>query len=200
VGYKDMASIIKPREGKRFSVNTFTIDSGDIITCMYCGVRPGKYARLVDTEKHECVMSNTQMEQHTNMEFIRNAHGDVLIGGLGIGMILLAIQDLPQVNSILVLEKYQEVIDLVADQLPLNDKVKIIQADIFEYEPTQKFNTIYLDIWNNANNRTIYEKEQRPLRMRYRKYLVPKKEDANRWIDCWMYKHNRDEDFSWGMY
>ena len=96
------------------------------------------------------------------------------------------------------MEKYQEVIDLVKDQLPLNDKVRIIQGDIFEYEPEDKFNTIYLDIWNNANSRRIYETEQRPLRMRYRKYLVTKAEDENRWIDCWMYKHNRDEDFSWG--
>lgn len=78
------------------------------------------------------VMSDTMMEKRTNREFCDEAHGDVLVGGLGIGMILMAIQDNPAVNSITVLEKHQEVIDMVAQQLPLNKKVKIICADVFE--------------------------------------------------------------------
>lgn len=192
--YKDMAKIIEPCEGKRFKVDVFNVPKYD----WYNGVYAGNYARLTDKELHQCVMSNTQMEQYTNAEFVNNAHGRVLIGGLGIGMILLAIQDKPEVSEILVVEKYQEVIDLVRDQLPLNEKVTVVASDIFEYVPEGKFNTIYLDIWNNANDRQLYEREQRPLRMRYRKYLVSKAEDEKRWIDCWMYKHNRDEDFSWG--
>lgn len=199
--YKKMSTILKPREGERFKVSIFTLDTKkDFFACMYNGIRPGTYARLTDKKTHECVMSDTQMEQETNREFVSHAHGKVLIGGLGIGMILLAIQDKPEVTEVLVVEKYQEVIDLVKDQLPLNDKVKVIQGDIFEYEPEDKYNTIYLDIWNNANDRSIYEDEQRPLRMRYRKYLVPRLEDADRWINCWMYEANRDGNFSWGMY
>ena len=41
-------------------------------------------------------MSNTYMERWTNMNFCDYAHGDVLIGGLGIGLIILAIQDNPE--------------------------------------------------------------------------------------------------------
>lgn len=62
-----------------------------IFLCVYNGIQPGTYARLTDKEAHACIMSNTQMEQVTNREFVKNAHGKVLIGGLGIGMILLAI-------------------------------------------------------------------------------------------------------------
>ena len=69
------------------------------------------------------------------MNFCTHAHGDVLIGGLGIGLIILAIQDNPEVHSITVIEKNQEVIDMVATQLPLNEKVKIIQADVFLWKP-----------------------------------------------------------------
>lgn len=194
--FPDMGKIITERKGARFEVGPFTIEKNNF-SAWRQNIRPGTYARLVDKELHACVMSDTLMERYTNMDFVEHAHGKVLIGGLGIGMILLAVQDKPEVTKIVVLEKYQEVIDLVKDQLPLNDKVEVICADVFDYEPTEKFNTIYLDIWNNANSRDIYE-EQRPLRMRYRKYLVKKSEDAERWIDCWMYKHNRDEDFSWG--
>ena len=154
--YKDMATILKPREGKRFKVSTFTLDyETDFFVCIRDGIKPGTYARLTDKETHQCVMSNTRMEQVTNREFVMNAHGKVLIGGLGIGMILLAIQDKPEVDSILVVEKYQEVIDLIKDQLPLNNKVTVIQGDIFEYEPKDKYNTIYLDIWNTMNDRRI---------------------------------------------
>lgn len=196
--YPKMADIIKEREGERFKVDTFEITYDNVWIMLSQGISPGKYARLIDKAEHACVMSDTQMERQTNWEFVEKAHGKVLIGGLGIGMVLLAIQDKPEVTSILVVEKYQEVIDLVKDQLPLNDKVTIIQGDIYDYVPEEQFNTIYLDIWYNANSRAVYE-EQRPLRMRYRKYLVPKSEDENRWIDCWMYKHNRDGDFSWGI-
>lgn len=198
--YPKMAEVLNPAEGDRFKVDVFEITNENFRAIFHDGISPGKYARLVDKELHECVMSDTRMEQVTNGDFVLNAHGKVLIGGLGIGMVLLAIQDKPDVEEIVVVEKYQEVIDLVRNQLPLNNKVRVVCEDIFEYEPEQKFNTIYLDIWNNANDRLIYEREQKPLRMRYRKYLVSKEDDPDRWIDCWMYKHNRDEDFHWGMY
>lgn len=38
-------------------------------------------------------------------------------------MIIMAIQDKPEVNSITVIEKNQEVIDLVASQLKFNEKL-----------------------------------------------------------------------------
>lgn len=50
-------------------------------------------------------------------------------------MIIMAIQSKDTVKSITVVEKYKEVIDLVASQLPFNDKVRIINADVFEWKP-----------------------------------------------------------------
>lgn len=78
-------------------------------------------------------MSDTNMEKRTNSDFCINAYGDIIIGGLGIGMIIMAIQDKPEVNTITVIEKNQEVIDLVASQLNFNDKVNIVCADVFEW-------------------------------------------------------------------
>lgn len=34
-------------------------------------------------------------------------------------------------------------------------------------------------------NEDVYNKQMKPLIKRYRKYLVPKAEDENRYIDCW---------------
>ena len=47
---------------------------------------------------------------------------------------------------------------MIQKQLPLNEKVKIINEDVFNYKPTQKFNTIYMDIWNYIN-KDVYENE-----------------------------------------
>ena len=129
-------------------------------------------------------MSDTDMEKRTNAAFIRNSHGKVLIGGLGIGLIILAIQDKEEVEQIIVVEKNKEVIDLVGSQLPLNSKVAIVNDDVFEYKPDLKYNTIYMDIWNYINE-DVYREEMKPLINRYRKYLVPQSEDENRYIDCW---------------
>lgn len=129
-------------------------------------------------------MSDTPMEKETNYSFLEHAHGDVLIGGLGIGMILLAIQDKENIESITVIEKEADIISLVGQQLPLNEKVKILQGDIFEYVPEQRYHTIYIDIWPYINSE-IYRNEMRPLISRYRKHLVQKSKDPDRYINCW---------------
>ena len=60
----------------------------------------GEYVRLLING--QCAMSNTPMEKFTNQSILRNAHGKVLIGGLGIGLTLLPIADKTNVSDILV--------------------------------------------------------------------------------------------------
>ena len=129
-------------------------------------------------------MSNTPMEKRTNSEFITKANGDVLIAGLGIGLIVLPIQDKENIKSITIIEKQQEIINMVASQLPLNNKVNIICDDIFNYIPNKIYDTIYLDIWPYVNS-DIYKEEMLPLKNKYRKYLVSKNKNPNRFIKCW---------------
>lgn len=179
--YKDMEAILQDRKAGDFELSHFSIESNDLYALLH-GMPNGKYIRL--THRGSVVMSDTGMEKRTNSAFCRKAHGKVLIGGLGIGLILLAVQDKEDVEHIIVIEKNQEVIDLVADQLPLNDKVEIVNGDVFDYVPQDKYNTIYMDIWNFINS-DVYEKQMKPLMSRYRKYLVKKTEDAERYIDCW---------------
>lgn len=179
--YANMAEILKDGKTGDFELSHFEIGENNLYA-MFHGIPCGKFVRLV--HNGSVVMSDTDMEKRTNANFVRNAHGKVLIGGLGIGLILLAIQDKPEVEKIVVVEKHKEVIELVKDQLPLNGKVEIINADVFEYMPQEKFNTIYMDIWNFINT-DVYRDSMKPLIVRYRKFLVPKQEDNNRFIDCW---------------
>ena len=179
--YKDMTEILKDGKVGDFELAQFEIGTNDMYAMLH-GIPGGKFVRL--THRGEVVMSNTDMEKRTNTSFVLNAHGNVLIGGLGIGLIILAIQDKEEVKQITVVEKNAEVIELVGNQLPLNSKVNIVHDDVFDYKPLFKYNTIYMDIWNYINS-DIYNQQMKPLISRYRRYLVPKSEDENKYIDCW---------------
>jgi len=185
--YKDMAGLIKDREIGDWNLTHFTIDPDNLGAKMQ-GIAPGTYVRLMN--KGEIVMSNTNMEKRTNSDFCYHVHGNVLIGGLGIGMIVLAIQDKEEVKSITVIEKNQEVIDMVASQLNFNDKVKIVHADVFEWKPDKgiKFDVSYMDIWNWVNE-DIYEKEMKPLKRKFTRFLKPTTENPKRYNKCWAEFH-----------
>lgn len=109
-----------------------------------------------------------------------------VVGGLGIGMIIMAIQDKPEVKSITVIEKNQEVIDMVASQLDFNEKVNIICADVFEWKPERgvKYDMAYMDIWNWINE-DVYKKEMQPLKRKYARFLRSKDINPNRFNECW---------------
>lgn len=191
--YRDMVSLLSPAVNGDFAIEHFEITDHDIRAILK-GIMPGKYVRL--SRSGSVVMSDTMMEKRTNREFCGKAHGDVLVGGLGIGMILMAIQDNPAVNSITVLEKHQEVIDMVAQQLPLNEKVKIICADVLEWKPEngQRFDCIYMDIWDYINS-DIYRNEMKPLKRKYGHYLKSIQESPKRFNTCWAEwyaKNNRE--------
>lgn len=181
--YKNISELLQERELNGWKLQKFKIES-DNIRARFDGITPGKYIELL--HNGECVMSDTNMEKRTNSDFCINAHGDIIIGGLGIGMIIMAIQDKPEVNTITVIEKNQEVIDIVASQLNLNDKVNIICADVFEWKPERgvKYDMAYMDIWNWINE-DVYKKEMQPLKRKYARFLRSKKENPRRFNKCW---------------
>jgi hypothetical protein len=178
-GFRRMAEILKPAQSEHFMVDIFEVTQKDVDVVRlrdlmnrrgeYYGFEPGKYARLSHREANgsrgATIMSDTWMEQQSNLEFVRQARGNVLIAGLGIGMVLLAIQDKPEVNYITVVEKEAEVIELVRSQLPLNGNVTIVNQDIFDFKPDTLYDTIYFDIWDGitADNYPEMKKLHRKL-------------------------------------
>ncbi len=143
----------------------------------------GQYAQLL--VGHELMMSDTSMERRSNREFVYRAHGQVLVAGLGLGLILFAIADKPTVEHITVIEKYQDVIDLVgpAVKAKLGDKVTIICADIFEWKPPKgtKWNCVYFDVWPSICLDNLGE--MATLHRRFAKCLD--RADAGCWMDSW---------------
>jgi hypothetical protein len=184
--YYPMHEILNEGQMGDFRIEKYTIEK-DNFAAMMSGIPTGSYIRLRDT--FDCVMSNTPMEQRTNRDFIRYANGDVFIAGLGIGLIVLPVQEKENVRSITILEKFPEVIELVGKQLPVNAKVKIVQGDVFNYEFPKgtKFDTIYFDIWNYVNS-DVYE-EMKLLKKKYRKYKRFSTENPNVYMACWAEYH-----------
>jgi hypothetical protein len=145
----------------------------------YC--RPGTYCRLIVDGR--LWMSDTQMEHRTNYEVVREARGNVLIAGLGIGMILQPILKKPEVKRVIVIEKYTDVITLVKPTLK-SKKVALVEGDIYEWLPEKgtKFDAIYFDIW--AEQSTDCLKEMTKLHRRFRPFMA-----KDGWINSW----RRDE-------
>jgi len=105
-------------------------------------LKPGNYKRLY--VNGVLMMSDTPKERHDHFEFIRNAKGHVLINGLGMGCCLASVID--KVDSATVIEKSQDVINLIGKHFP---KAEIICADAFEWKPKKRYNAVWHDIWSD---------------------------------------------------
>lgn len=139
-------------------------------------------------KEEEVIMSDSTMEQQSNKDIIRRAHGDVFIAGLGLGMILLPILQKPEVKSVTVVELYPDVIELVHPYIAENDsenKLTVIQDDILHMESIgidTKYDVIYFDIWNTIC--TDNWEDIKMLKRKFRKLL--NKEDPQNYIGAWM--------------
>lgn len=141
-------------------------------------VTPGRYVRLV--VGNTMMMSDTEMEHRTNRVILRKATGHVLITGLGIGMILVPLLQKPDVLSVTVVEKYQDVVDLIlpAIQKALPEeskKLQVVVRDVLEWKPKKgelrdRFDVIYHDIWPNITAGNL--PEMALLKRRYAKKLA----------------------------
>lgn len=81
-------------------------------------------------------------------------HGRVLVGGLGLGMAANMIAAKPDVKSVTVIEKEQDIIRLVDGTL--DPKVVVVQADVLGYldqVPRDQFDAAYYDTWYSTARR-----------------------------------------------
>lgn len=100
------------------------------------------------------MMSNTQLEYRTNRSFVESAHGDVLVVGLGIGMLIRPLAERKEVKTITVLEKEPDVIALVKPHYRDVEKLRVYEADAFDFEPDDlmgqrpdRWDSVMIDIW-----------------------------------------------------
>lgn len=167
--YKNMCEILQEKQQGVACLQKYEARG---FVAMRDGIAQGEYIKL---KIDGClVMSNTSMEKRTSADFVINAEGDVFICGLGIGLVIMPLLEKKSVKTITVVEKYQDVIDIVLPQIQDYDKenkLNVICDDCFEYIPEKKYDTIFIDIWAYINS-DVYKEEMLPLKRKYRKYLT----------------------------
>ena len=104
------------------------------------------------------IMQDTTKEFRECQEFVNNATGDVLVAGLGLGCIHIPLLNNLNVSSVTIVEKYQEVIDLVWSHCPKDDRFRIIHDDIYTWTPDRHFNVGWFDSWigEDVTNQKLY--------------------------------------------
>ena len=146
-------------------------------------VPEGRYAQLF--VKQTLMMSDTPGERDSNDELLRNARGDILIAGLGMGTVLFPIFALPHVRTVTVVEKHTDVIQLIEtplrEKLQVGERLLIQQGDIFDWTPPRgaRYDAIYFDIWPDICSSNLREMKQ--LHQKFRR----RRRNGWSWMESW---------------
>jgi len=123
-------------------------------------ISPGTYTMLTRNDAG-IIMSDTEAEVRDHLGFMQRAEGNVLIAGLGIGVVLQACLKNPKVTAVTVIEKSQDVYDLAADHYLKMEPVRlqIYLADIFEWNPPKgvHYDWAWFDIWDSLCSDNLVE-------------------------------------------
>lgn len=189
MSFPDMKTLVPARKHGRAEVIHRTVTPLESMQSMFSGnggyyCPEGTYAVLHVGDTLE--MSDTRHERITNFEIVRQARGNVLIAGLGLGMILHPILAKPEVTHVTVVERERDVIRLIAPTLPLKrrdngvSRWTIEHGDIDTWRPADdtRYNTIYFDIWPTVSLDNY--PQMKALVRAFRKYRAP-----GAWVRCW---------------
>lgn len=180
-GFPEMAKLIKPAKVGCAEVTHYTVTKLDVLRELMHGGPCEEGTVAILRVNGKTMMSDTRHERLTNWEVRHKAQGNVLIAGLGIGMVLHAIVPKDEVRAVTVIEKEPDVIKLISPSLPKSYKLKVVCADIFDWRPPEgaKFDCIYFDIWADASNGAATP-DRRKLSARFKKYKA-----QNGWMGSW---------------
>lgn len=124
----------------------------------------------------ELIMTSTEFELLTNKPFLDVSFGDILIFGLGLGMIIYPLLEDSSIHSITVIEKEQELINYIGDKIKEkdnNNKVSFVLGDVYDYHEVmsndKKYDVIFFDYWHNLTMNNIDELEN--IKNNYRIFL-----------------------------
>lgn len=113
-------------------------------------IEPGKYTKLVHNNR--IIMSDTPDEIQDHAPAIYRAKGLCRVHGLGLGMVVTAMLEKPEVERVDVVELEPDVISLVAPTLKekYGSRLNIIQGDVLAIKPLPNergYSVIWHDIW-----------------------------------------------------
>jgi len=129
-------------------------------------IESGTYTRLM--RNGEVVMSDTPTEIGDHLWFMQDAMGNVLLNGLGLGVVLNGVLLEDRVEKVVVNEISEDVIKLIAPHFK-DSRITINHADAFTWKPSLRFNFVWHDIWDNICEDNL--KDMKRLHRKYGHYL-----------------------------
>lgn len=126
-------------------------------------------------------MTDLPIEQQQHRNALSRMRGDVLVGGLGLGLAANWLAASPEVESVTVVEISKEVVHLVGPHLrDPRGKIRVVRQDLFKYLKGHRisFDWAFYDIWQSDGEGTFFETVC-PLR----KASIPFVEDSR--VVCW---------------
>lgn len=165
---------------KHFKISVDAARFENLRSSMHGGGRrdimPGDFVGLFRGK--QVIMSNTPAEVQDHVEIVNKAHGQVLIAGLGLGLVTMACLTKDDVDRVVVVEKSPDVIRLIEPTLRLSHKERlvIIEDDIFSFKPSSNFDVAWFDIWDYLCTDNLQEYEK--LKRRFRRHCE--------WMGFWV--------------
>jgi len=188
--WEQMVDVVPPGKQGIAEVRHVVVDEFSARSAAARGeyLRPGTLAQLY--VKGGLMMSDGAQERAMNCQAVREAHGDVLVVGLGIGMVLVPILRKAEVRSVTVVEKFADVVALVEPHIRRHveeaaGKLEVVVGDAFSWVPSrsaQRWQSIYLDIWPYICTDNLPEIAR--LKRGFRRWLD--KADPGAWIGAWI--------------
>ncbi len=137
---------------------------------------PGWYTGLWMGNGRHPMMSDTPAEMRDHAGFVRAARGDILVAGLGIGLVVENLISKANVRSITVIERDADVIALAAPHyLARRMPVSVVHENAFLFRTRQQFDFCWLDIWPDISDLNLLDMVK--LRRYYRRFCLN--------IFCW---------------
>ena len=119
----------------------------------------GEYTQLI--QGGTLWMSDTPVEllEHIPVvdEVYKNKHRDVLILGLGLGVVVQAVLDMRHVKECVVVEKNEHILKVIGPQYEerYGTRLRLVRADAYRWKPDKHYGAVWADIWPTLSTDNI---------------------------------------------
>ncbi len=98
------------------------------------------------------IMTDATTEAATHAKvYAAPLHGSIVVSGLGIGFINQFLILNENIKQIVIVEKFNEVVDLVWPHCVKDDRFELVVADVEKWEPDRHFDFAWFDSWIQHN-------------------------------------------------
>lgn len=119
-----------------------------------------EYICLLDSAG-EFIMSNSNSMLRIYKPYLDEFNGEVLISGMGLGILILPLLNDDTVTKIDIVEKDLDIINYVytnrIENLDISNKINVINDDIFTFTTTNNYDYILLNHWVKPDDITLTE-------------------------------------------